>query len=102
MENAGPFRAADSPSRTTRSAAEIQDWLVAHLASELKITPDRINVDQSILAHGIDSMHVVAVVAQLEDWLGVRFSSDPLEDHPSIVELSESLARLVAGRTPVD
>ncbi|TWU08933.1 Phosphopantetheine attachment site [Symmachiella macrocystis] len=76
---------------TTRSAAEIQDWLLDKLAEELETDRSQIQVKEPILAQGIDSMHVVAIVAQLEDWLGIRFSSNPLEDYPSIEALSQSL-----------
>ena len=88
----GSSRHPDSEARNSRSAAEIQDWLVEQLANELQISSDRINIVQPILSYGIDSMQVVVIVARLEDWLGFRFSSNPLEDHPTI----ESLALFVA------
>lgn len=83
---------SDDSTPTGRSAGEIQEWLIEHLAEELQVAPDQIKVDQPILAHGVDSMHIVAIIAKLEDWLGVRFSSDPLEDSPTIEALAESLA----------
>lgn len=88
-----------SAAGVVRSADEIQDWFVRELANELRVSPENIRVNESILAHGIDSMHVIAVVARLEDWLGVRFASDPFEDHPSIAELSQSLARRRASQS---
>lgn len=91
-----------SLSPPTRSAAEIQQWLVRQIAEELKVNPERIDVDQSMLAQGVDSMHLVALIARLEDWLGIRFSSDPLEDQPSIAELALSLAQRLADRTDCD
>lgn len=85
---------ASSPNASqppTRSSAEIQNWLLDKLAEELEVDRSQIQVKEPILAQGIDSMHVVAIVAQLEDWLGIRFSSNPLEDYPSIEALSQSL-----------
>jgi acyl carrier protein len=76
-----------------RSAAEIEAWLVEQLAEELQVAPETIKVDQPILAQGVDSMHAVAIVAKLEDWLGIRFTSDPLEEAPSIGALARSLAQ---------
>ena len=80
---------ADRPS--TQSAAQIRNWLIDKMAEELNIDRSQIRVDEPILAQGIDSMHVVALVAQMEDWLGIRFSSNPLEDYPSIEALAQSL-----------
>jgi len=70
------------------TAAAIEQWLVEHLAEELKLPAERIDRDQPIAAYGIDSMQVVALLAQLEDWLGFRFSSNPLDDHPTVAELA--------------
>ena len=81
----------DTGQPPTRSSAEIQNWLLDKLAEELETDRSQIQVNEPILAQGIDSMHVVAIVAQLEDWLGIRFSSNPLEDYPSIEALSQSL-----------
>jgi acyl carrier protein len=83
-----------------RSAAEIERWLVEHLAEELQIAPEAIKMDQPILAQGVDSMHAVAIVAKLEDWLGIRFQSDPLEEAPSIAALARSLAQDPANQSP--
>jgi acyl carrier protein len=80
-------------SASGRSAIEIERWLVDHLAEELQVAPETIRVDQPILAQGVDSMHAVAIVAKLEDWLGIRFQSDPLEAAPSIAALARSLAQ---------
>ena len=102
MANEDPLRFSDSTPRTSRTAAEIQDWLVNQLTEELQINRDKIKIDQPILAQGIDSMHAVAVVAQLEDWLDIRFSSNPLEDYPSIEALSQSLARRRDDRPSVN
>ena len=70
------------------AAADIERWLIERLAAELKLPPERIDRDQPIAAYGVDSMQVVALLAQLEDWLGFRFSSNPLDDHPTIAALS--------------
>lgn len=73
----------------SRSSAEIEQWLIRQLAEELRIPREKIKVDQPILAIGIDSMQIVVVVAKLEDWLGIRFSSNPLDDHSTIRALSQ-------------
>ena len=78
--------------QAARSAAEVQQWMISQLAEELKINREKIKVDQPILSLGIDSMQIVVVVAKLEDWLGFRFPSNPLEDYSTIEELSQYVA----------
>ena len=58
---------------------------------------DEVRIDQSLLSYGIDSMQVVSFVARLEDWLGIRFSENPLEDHPTIESLSQYVSDLIDG-----
>ncbi|MCA9159238.1 MAG: acyl carrier protein [Planctomycetales bacterium] len=84
--------------RSARSAAEVQQWMITQLAEELKINREKIKVDQPILSLGIDSMQIVVVVAKLEDWLGFRFSSNPLEDYSTIEELSQFVADMSGKR----
>ena len=71
---------------------EIQEWLVQMIAAELSLSVDQIPTDQPILSLGVDSMQVVTVVAELEDWLGFQFQSNPLEDHATIEALSQFAA----------
>ncbi|MEO2036128.1 MAG: acyl carrier protein [Planctomycetaceae bacterium] len=82
------------PPQATPSVTEIEDWLVEMIAGELGMSPDRIQSDRPILSYGVDSMQVVTIVAGLEDWLGFRFQSNPLEDHPTV----ESLSRFAANQ----
>ena len=83
---------------TALSIVEIQQWMIQHLAHELQINPEKIAIDQPILSCGIDSMQVVTFVAKLEDLLGVRFSSNPLEDHSTIEALSQHVADMAGTR----
>ncbi len=87
-----------STPQTARSAAEVQQWMITQLAEELKINREKITVDQPILSFGIDSMQLVVVVAKLEDWLGFRFPSNPLEDYSTIEALSQYVAALTEKR----
>jgi len=79
------------------SSAEIQRWLVAHIAEELNLDPGKIQIDRPLYSFGVDSMQVVTLIAELEDWLGIRFESNPLEDHPTIASLAEFVADPVNG-----
>ncbi|MFO0427246.1 MAG: acyl carrier protein [Planctomyces sp.] len=84
-----------SESRTSlKSAAEIQNWLIREISQELQISSSAVKPELSIPACGIDSMQVVSLIARLEDYLSIRFSSNPLDDYPSIEQLSVFAAEL--------
>jgi acyl carrier protein len=76
----------------TRSAQEIQDWLVARVSSLTGVAPAEIDVGESLLRYGLDSVAVVALAADLEAWLGYRFRENPFEEHPTIASLAQFLA----------
>ena len=85
-----------------RSSVEIQDWLVAKIASRLHVAPDEVNLDEPLIDVGLDSMEFVAMVGELEHWLGCRFRDNPLIDYPTISALSDFLAgELAAGKTNI-
>ena len=89
-------RHSEASLNTRRSAEEIQQWLIQQIAEELQIRPETISIEQTLMSCGIDSMQVVSIVAKLEDWLGFRFSSNPLDDDPTIRDLSITVAELTA------
>jgi acyl carrier protein len=80
----------------SRSAQEIQDWIVARVSASTGSPVTEIGVNESFLRHGLDSVAVVALVADLETWLGYRFRENPLESHPTIAALAQFLAEQVA------
>jgi len=87
---------------TPRTAAEIRDWLVTKIAARLNVTPNKVNLDEPLIDIGLDSMEFVAMIGELEHWLGCRFRDNPLIDYPTISALSEFLgAELAAGRTNI-
>lgn len=98
MEN-DPRQHAYSTGSATVSSAEIQEWLINRLSEELRISRDKIRVDQPILSFGIDSVQLVSVVAQLEDRVGIRFSENPLEEYNTVEALSQYVAEL-SGKRP--
>ena len=74
-----------------RSEQEIRDWIVARVRRHLG-DDEPIDFHEPIVGYGLDSMHVVALAADLEDWLGIRFGENPLVDHPTIDALAKHLA----------
>lgn len=75
-----------------RTELEIEQWLVDRIAARLQMPSDQISRDVPILSLGLDSMQSVVLVGELEDWLGCRFTANPLVEHPTIEEISRHLA----------
>lgn len=76
-----------------RTAKAIQDWLVAHVASMLKVRPQEVDVKVPFAHYGMDSVQAVSMSADLEEWLGRELSPTLAYDYPNI----EALARYLAG-----
>jgi acyl carrier protein len=86
-----------------RTEDEIRQWIVAKLCGPLRLDRNELNLDRPIVAHGVDSMQFVALVGELEDWLGCRFTDNPLIDYPTVNALSRFLAeQLRLGKTRID
>lgn len=96
VQRAPGARARDA-ARPRRSAAEIQEWLVRHLAAEVGIPPEHVALDVPFSRYGLDSESAVRLAAELGDWLGVGLSPVIAWNHPSIVRLSSHLG---GGVTP--
>lgn len=81
----------------SRSQQEIRDWIVSRVSGLTGLAPGEVNVNEPLLRLGLDSVAVVALVAELEEWLGYRFRENPLDAYPTIVALAKFLAGQVAG-----
>src|SRR5262249_51459730 len=81
----------------TRSAQEIQDWIIGRVSTLTGIAPEEIDAREPLLHYGLDSVALVALTTDLEKWLGYSFREKPLEDHPTIEALARYLADQTAG-----
>jgi acyl transferase domain-containing protein/acyl-CoA synthetase (AMP-forming)/AMP-acid ligase II/acyl carrier protein len=78
-----------APSRT---AVEIEAWLVARLAARLGVGPKEIDLLRPFASYGFDSKEAVGLSAEVEAWLGRRLPPTLAWDYPNIKELSRHLA----------
>ena len=78
----------------TRSADDIRDWIVARVASLTGLPPGEVDPAAPLARHGLDSVALITLAADLEAWLGYRFRENPLDAHPTI----DALARFLAGQ----
>jgi 8-amino-7-oxononanoate synthase len=71
---------------------EIRKWLVASVATVVKMKPEQIDVTQSFDSFGMDSLQAVSLSGDLEEWLGEELSPTLVWDYPSIDLLVRYLA----------
>jgi acyl carrier protein len=81
----------------SRSAEEIQAWIIDRLGGLTGLAPAEIDPRAPLRRFGLDSVMLVSFATDLEEWLGYRFHSNPLDDHPTIEALAAFLAEEVRG-----
>ena len=74
----------------TPTADEIQAWIVARVSHLTNVPAGRGGRRAPLTRHGLDSVALIALAADLEKWLGYRFRENPLDAHPTIEALAGS------------
>jgi acyl carrier protein len=77
---------------TSHSSRAIQDWIVAWVAKEAKVSPTEVDVREPFVNLGLSSRQAVILSGELEDWLGRRLPASLVWDHPTIEKLADHLA----------
>lgn len=91
------------PKSSSPSATEIQHWLVNRLSEIQQLEPKDVQLDQPLVRMGLDSMQSVVLIGELEQWLGCRFTGNPLANYPTISTLCDFLAdQLARGKRVID
>lgn len=75
-----------------KSPEEIQNWLRERIAEEIKTAPEAVSLDVLFANYGLDSIVIVTLVGDLEDWLEVSLDPTIFWEYPTIEILSEWLA----------
>jgi amino acid adenylation domain-containing protein len=76
----------------------VETWLASHLALQLKVPVEKIDVSQPIIRYGLDSLKAIELVHAIEAKLGVNLSMTSLLQSPSVSELaSEIFTQLTPG-----
>lgn len=78
--------------KQTRTAEDIQDWLINQLAKQLEIKPDEIDIDQPFDHYNLDSVRALSMLGKLEKWLGCNFNPVLIFNYPTIAELAQRLS----------
>lgn len=74
-----------------KSHQEIQNWLRARIAQEIRSVPETVSLTIPFANYGLDSIVIVTIVGDLEDWLGVALDPTIFWEYPDIESLSEWL-----------
>jgi acyl carrier protein len=77
--------------------AEFRFWLIERLARHLKREPSKIDVDTPLADYGLDSLYALAIVADIEDYLGIPVEATMMWDHPTVAALASALAKQIAA-----
>ncbi|MBN2503596.1 MAG: AMP-binding protein, partial [Anaerolineales bacterium] len=78
-------------SRKSPQALQIEAWLVAQIATELKLDPAKINVRVPFVEYGLDSVQAVSLAGELETYLGRPVPPTMAWDYPNIEILAAHL-----------
>ncbi len=74
-----------------KSREEIQTWLREKIAKEIKTAPEAVPVDVPFTNFGLDSIVIVTLVVDMEEWLETSLDPTIFWEHPTIELLTEWL-----------
>lgn len=81
-------------SKQSRSAVEIQTWIVSYLAQLLNVDPEEVDTEIPFDRYGLDSSAAVGLTGDLEDWLGCEIDPTLLYDYPTVESLVQHLSQI--------
>jgi len=67
----------------------VKDKACELLAERLKITPDEVNLEKKLTSYGLDSIDVMTMVGDLEDWLDIELPSTLFWDYETINDVAD-------------
>ncbi len=80
-----------------KSLEEIQKWLRQRISQEIKAAPEAVSLQIPFENYGLDSIIIVTIVGDLEDWLNLSLDPTILWEYPTIESLSEWLVKMNAS-----
>jgi acyl carrier protein len=82
-------------SEIKHSKQTLQRWLTQHIASYVKLKPEKVKLDVPIAEYGIDSVYSLALVGDIEEYLNISVEQTVLWDNPTIESLAKALLNSV-------
>lgn len=87
-------RSDDALPKRAPDEAAIQRWLVTKVAALVDHGESDIDSTQPFSSYALDSVGMVGLTGEMQEWLGIKLPPTLLWDYPSI----ELLARYMAAR----
>jgi acyl transferase domain-containing protein/acyl-CoA synthetase (AMP-forming)/AMP-acid ligase II/SAM-dependent methyltransferase/acyl carrier protein len=94
VETPAPVGTA-APAITT---AAVRQWLTRRLAQQLQVPVERIEVDRPFAAFGLDSVALLAMAGDLQEWLRRPVSATEFYSAPTIATLARHLGSEASDR----
>ena len=82
-------------SRTQMDAPAIENWCVNYVSKILNIPKAEVDPNMEVDRFGLDSATAVALIMDLEQWLGLELAPELLFEYPTLAGLSQHLASQV-------
>ncbi|MEV0695764.1 acyl carrier protein [Streptomyces sp. NPDC050388] len=80
----------------TPTAESLARWLTDCVATHLERPVDTIDPTVPLSNYGLDSLHALSVIAELEDHLDISVDPTVMWDNPTVDALSKALAEELA------
>ncbi|MFE5093328.1 acyl carrier protein [Streptomyces sp. NPDC056638] len=92
-----------SESATQNSAAQLSEeellqWLKERIAEHVEMSADGIGADVPFASYGLDSVYAFAVIAEIEDRLGLTLEPTVMWDHPTLGSLVTVIAEALRSK----
>lgn len=75
-----------------RTETEIQQWIIAKVASEFEMETNEIDIDTPLPEYGIDSITIVHITTEIESWLDISLDATTMYNYTTIKDLSAFVA----------
>lgn len=79
----------------------ILSWLTARLASSLEISPTTVEPTVPLAEMGVDSVHAVSLVGEIEAHFDIDADPTMIFDYPTLVHIAEYICVSVAEQQEV-
>jgi mycoketide-CoA synthase len=95
-------RSSFDSSHSAQPSGNVEQWLVARIAELLQVEPQQVKLDTPFASYGIDSRQALALIRELEVFVGRKLSPTAMWESPTIAALARyaSTEPVTHGLTP--
>ncbi|NEE06944.1 acyl carrier protein [Streptomyces sp. SID7499] len=82
----------------TPSPEELTVWLTERVAEHVEMPAQDIRTDTPLVSYGLDSVYAFAVIAEIEDRLGIALEPTTMWDNPTLDALVTAISQEMRAR----